>query len=152
MSHTSSPIRMKARLSTSVACTVFTTCALLFGCLQMSPPATGGNSAITSQRLSGSRLTDIREPLSWSFTNSTVVIEHEGRPIPADVVDALLGDGSAPVRIEASWRLDEVAGILHLTGMKTDQASIDKEVTLPIVPAGHVRANLGSRQYNFFRD
>ena len=152
MPHTSCPIRMKARLSTTVACVVFATCALLFGCQPMSPPTPGGDSPVTTQRLSGTRLTDIREPLSWSFTNSTVVIENEGQPIPADVVDALLGDGSAPVRIEASWRLDEVAGTLRLTGMKTDQASIDKEVTIPIAPAGHVRANLGSRQYNFFRD
>ena len=81
-----------------------------------------------------------------------MVIEHEGQPIPADVVDALFGDGSAPVRIEASWCLDEFAGTLRLTGMKTDQASIDKEVFIPIAPAGRGRANLGSRQYNFFRD
>jgi hypothetical protein len=92
--------RIKARLFATVACIVLATCALHLGYQQISPPPPGGVTPVTTQRLSGTRLTDIREPLSWSFTNSTVVIEHEGQPIPADVGDALHGDGSAPVRIE----------------------------------------------------
>ena len=113
---------------------------------------TGGDTPVTTERLSGTRLSNIREPLSWSFTDSTVVIEYDGKPIPSDVVEALLGDGSTTAHIEASWRLDEVTGTLRLMGVKSDQTSIDKEVTILIAPAGHVRLNLGSRQYNLFHE
>jgi hypothetical protein len=60
--------------------------------------------------------------------------------------------GSTPVPIEASWYLDEDAKTLCLSDVKTDQASIDKEATIPIAPAGRVRVNLGSRQHNMFPD
>ncbi len=137
-----------------VACIVFATCACVVGCRQSQLPAipTGGDSPVTAQRLTGTRLTDIREPLSWRFKGSTVLLDYAGQPIPSELVEALLGDRLTPVRIEASWHLDEEAGTLHLSDVKADEASIDKEVTISIGPAGHVRVNLGSRQYNMFRD
>lgn len=107
---------------------------------------------MTSQRLTGTRFTDIHRPLSWTFTGTTVVIENEGEPIPADVVEVLVGSGPMPVRIAASWRLDEEAKTLCLFDVKADEASFDKDVTIPIAPAGHVRVNLGTRQYNMFRE
>ena len=106
---------------------------------------------MTTQRLSGARLNDIREPLSWTFNDSIVVIENGDQPIPADVVEALLADRSTPVRIEATWHLDEKAGTLHLSEIMADEERCDKEVAIPIRPAGHVRMNLGTRQYNVFR-
>lgn len=154
MQNRSSLLTIRIRLSTAAVFTFVATCACVLGCQRLTPPKpqTGGDAPVTSRRLADTRLTDIKEPLSWRFTDSTVVIDYEGQPIPSDVVEALLGDGSTPVRVEASWRLDEQAGELCLTNVKTDRASTDKEVTIPITPAGQVRVNLGSRQYNLFRD
>ena len=103
---------------------------------------------MTVQRLTGARLTHIREPLTWSFKGSTVLIENEGQPIPADLADILVGEGFTPAQIEASWHLDELAGTLQLADIEVDDEAIAKEVTIPISPAGHVRVDLGSRQYN----
>ncbi len=127
---------------------------LMPGCQASSSPRppTGGDSPVTAQRLSESRLTDIHEPLSWRFDNSVVIIDYEGQPIPMDLVELLLAEQTTPVRIEASWRLDEAAGTLHLSDLRVDEESIDREVTIAIAPAGHVRVNLGFRQYNVFRD
>ncbi len=107
---------------------------------------------MTVERLIDTRLIDIHRPLSWTFTNTTVVIQFEGQPIPSDVVEALLGPGSTAVLIEASWQLDENAKTLCLSDMKADSESMDKEVTIAIAPAGQIRVNLGSRQYNMSRD
>ena len=152
MRQTSLPQVLRVGWSTVTACSIVATCALLFGCQPPTTPPLGGNSPVTIQRLSGARLTDIREPLSWRFNNSVVIIEYEGQPIPSDVVEALLGERPAAVRIEASWRLDEEAGTLLLSDVKADEESIEKEVNVTISPAGHIRVNLGSRQYNVFRD
>ncbi len=146
------PFKIQARHFAVLACIISVSCATLVGCLQTSPLATGGDTPVTTVRLAGSRLTDIGEPLSWSFTDSTVIIGCDGKPIPSDVVTALLGDGSTPAHIEASWRLDEATGTLRLIVVKSDQTNMDKEVAVPIAPAGHVRLNLGSRQYNLSRE
>ena len=106
---------------------------------------------MTSQRLAHARLTDIREPLSWTFNDSIVVIDNGDQAIPSDMVEALLGDGSKPRRIEATWRLDEKVGVLHLSELKADEERIDREAAIPIRPAGHIRVNLGTRQYNVSR-
>jgi hypothetical protein len=68
------------------------------------------------------------------------------------VAAVLVREGAAPARVEADWRLDEAAGVLHLSNRKADGESIDADVAIPIAPAGHVRVNLGDRQYNMFRD
>lgn len=123
-------------------------CVFIVGCRDTPPP--GGDSPVTTQRLTGARLTDIREDLSWTFTDTVVVIENKDQPIPSDLVEALLGGHSTRTRIEASWQLNEKAGLLRLSSMKADGVKIDQETTIPIKPAGHVRVNLGSRQYNLF--
>ena len=41
----------------------------------------GGDSPVTAERLINAKLTDIRQPLSWRFDESTVNIERQGEPI-----------------------------------------------------------------------
>lgn len=121
----------------------------LVGC--QGAPAPGGDSPVTTQRLTGSRLTDIRQDLSWTFDDTTVVIENNGQTLPSDLVHELLGSGSAPHRIEAAWRYNEHTGMLRLSDAKADGEEIATELVIPVKPAGHVRVNLGGRQYNLFR-
>lgn len=114
-------------------------------------PTTGGDSPVTTQRLTGSHLTDIRENLSWTFSDTTLVIENKDQAIPSDVVQELLGDRSLATRIQATWRLDEKTGMLRLSNAKADGDDIATDINIHINPAGHVRINLGSRQYNLSR-
>jgi hypothetical protein len=136
-------------LSTFTVWSVAGVCAFLVGCRHARAP--GGDSPVTTQRLTGTRLTDIREDLSWTFSDTVVVIENKDQPIPADLVQELLGNRSTPTRIEGTWQLDEQAGVLHLSDVKADGENIDTELAIPIKPAGHVRVDLGSRQYNLLR-
>jgi len=106
---------------------------------------------VTTHRLTGSRLTHIRQDLSWTFDDRTVVIENRGQPLPPDFVQELLGNDTAPKRVEAAWRYDEKSGVLRLSDATADGQKIATELVIPIKPAGHVRVNLGSRQYNLFR-
>ena len=108
-----------------VACLV-----LLVGCQRATSP--GGDSPITTQRLAGSRLTDIRDELSWTFRDTGVVIENNGQPLPSDLIRELLGSQSAPKRIEATWRFDEKVNILRLSNVKADGENISTE--LPLSP------------------
>jgi hypothetical protein len=126
-------------------------CVFFVGCEDTPPPPqTGGDTPMTTQRLTATRLADIREGLSWSFADSVVVIENRGQPIPSDLVEDLLGGQSTCKRIEATWQLNEKSGLLRLSSMKVDGEKIDTEATISIKPAGHIRVNLGSRQYNVF--
>ena len=107
---------------------------------------------MTASRLTGTRLIDIRENVSWSFDSSFVVIENKGQPIPIDVVDAVLAREVTCDRIKAAWQLDETAGLLILSSISADGEVLQQKATIPIKPAGHIRVNLGTRQYNMFRE
>ena len=137
------------KLSALTVWSIAGACAFLVVCRHAPPP--GGDSPVTTQRLTGTRLTDIREDLSWTFSDTVVVIENKDQPIPSDLVEELLGNRSTPTRIEGTWQLDEQAGMLHLSNVKVDGEDIDTELAIPIKPAGHVRVDLGSRQYNLLR-
>ena len=127
-------------------------CIYLAGCGGQQTLTTGGDSPITSNRMMGTRLIDINEAVSWKFESSVVVIENDGGPIPTDVVNAVLPNEMTCHRIEAEWQLDEPAGLLVLSRISVDGASVDQEATIRIKPAGHVRVNLDARQYNMFRE
>lgn len=116
------------------------------------PRTTGGDTPVTRDRLSNIRLADIRKELTWKFSDNRVVIENNGQPIPQDLVEALLVEQATPLRIEATWELDEKAGLLRLTDLNVDGEPSEREAALPIEPAEHVRINLGGRQYNRFAD
>ncbi len=120
--------------------------AFLVGCQRR--PTTGGDIPVTSERLTGTRLSDIRQDLTWTFGDTTVVIENKGQSIPPDLVQELLGDGSVSNRIAATWKYDGKSGMLRLSNATADGQKIAKELVIPIKPAGQVRVSLGSRQYN----
>ena len=127
-------------------------CLFLVGCTGGSsggpPITTGGDTPLTVDRLSNVRLTHINQGLTWEFTDNSVVIENNGKPIPADIFNDLLTDETTPLQIQATWTLDSKAGILRLTDITVDGEQSEREAELPISPAGHVRINLGGRQYN----
>jgi hypothetical protein len=106
---------------------------------------------VTAARLTAVRLTDIQRNVSWEFSDRLVTIENQGQPIPVDVVESVLGDTRTCTRIEADWQLLEQAGALQLSQRRADSESIAGHIAVPIRPAGHVRVNLGGRQYNMFR-
>ena len=122
--------------------------ALCSGCERVS---TGGDLPLTRDRLESTRLTDIRREVSWTFSGATVVIDNKDQPLPADIVETLkLEPGASYRRVEASWELDEQAGVLRLSRITADDAEIAQPLQLSIAPAGPIRVNLAGRQYNRF--
>ncbi len=138
----------RARESSVVS--VVAAIVFLVGCQHA--PTTGGDISVTTERLAGCRLTDIHNDLSWTFSDTDVVVENKDQPIPSDLVQELLGNQLTPTIIKANWRLDEKAGILHLFNTKANSETIDGELRILAKPAGQVRANIGNRQYNVFRN
>ncbi|MCA9192206.1 MAG: hypothetical protein KDB03_10600 [Planctomycetales bacterium] len=133
-----------------VLCKIMVTCFLLTGCR---PSQTiGGDTPLTTQRLSNSKLVEIHGDLSWTFDGPMVVIEDQSSGIPSDLVETLLGEVQRPNRIEANWQLDEEANFLRVWNMVADSKQFDLEARLPVRPAGHVRIDIGGRQYNLFHD
>ena len=124
--------------------------AFLIGCGDIPPkPGHDDTSPVTNEMLIGTQLTDIRQPdLTWDFADSLVVIQNKDQPIPSDLVEALLGDQSTCRRIEATWTTNSKDRVLRLSSMKVDGEDIGKEATISIEPAGKIRVNIGTRQYN----
>ena len=126
----------------------FTIICLLIvsGCARV--PPVGHDEPVTVERLVGKRLTDINNDVSWEFDESSVTIENEGRPLPDYLVEELLGSETKCSSFTADWQFDESTGVLTLTEIETDDQPFDGEVKLDIRPAGPIRVNLGTRQYN----
>ncbi|MEM7473597.1 MAG: hypothetical protein AAF483_01255 [Planctomycetota bacterium] len=118
-----------------------------------SPSDTIGQSLpINSQRLTGNTLTEIGRTtnLRWKFDDSTVEISFQNGPIPTAVVEDLLGPGTKASTISASWELQEKNQTLHLENFLVDGEPVDHETNLDIKPAGPIRIDLGSQQYNTY--
>lgn len=132
-----------------VALQIVALLAILVGAVGCeSRPTIGGDSPVTARRLAGARLTDIGDTVAWTFDETSVAIENQGEPLPADLVLELLGDGSQVLRIDAAWRLDEAAGLLRLSNVKADGRQVVDEAGLAVRPAGQIRVDIGRRQYN----
>jgi len=140
--------KSRAMLFSRSVCVVI---VFVWGCQQEDRPTPGGDVPLTVDALTNVRLTDIREPLSWTFTASTVVIDFKGQPLPADVAHRFGAVESAPMRIESEWQLDVVAHELRLSNVQVDGTRIEDQVVIAISTAGVARLNLGERQYNRFR-
>ena len=108
-----------------------------------SPPVTVG-------RLKDSRLVYIRSDLTWRFIGNQLVIENKNKPIPLDLVEELVGKPLTLKRIEASWTLDSTSDMIRLSDVKLDGEALPGNLNISIQPAGHVRVDLGRRQYNLF--
>ena len=150
------------------ACTISLTSILcLFGCdanFQLSVPSvlptTGGDTPIDASRLRGWTFKELghidHARLAWSFDESTFEITYKDGVIPASIVKDILGDNSTgdnltPSRIVASWELIQNNTQLRLFDLEVDGVKSNRETTLPISPAGHVRVNMGSQQFNMIR-
>lgn len=113
------------------------------------PPTTGGDSPVDPSRLRGSTATYIgNRDLTWTFADTTVQFTHLDKAIPNEFASEIVGEESTPKIISASWELTDGNKKLHLYNITIDEESSDLEASLPIAPAGHVRINLGSHQYN----
>ncbi|MBW3597947.1 MAG: hypothetical protein KY475_11810 [Planctomycetes bacterium] len=120
---------------------------VVVGCQDRKRMTVGGDTPVTTERLEGAQVS--RGGVAWTFDRSMVVIEGEDGPLPAGLAEAIVGDASPPIRrVEAAWRLDQQAGVLHLAISSVDGEALERETALPIRPAGHVRIDIGSRQYN----
>lgn len=125
---------------------IFTVLAM--GCTK-SAQTTGGDTPLTASQLEGTRLSDIRDKdLSWSFDETRVTIENAGNELPNDIINDILASGESYTQIAADWAFDDTANELVLTNIEVDGEKVDRESRINIAPAGHVRVNLGSRQYN----
>jgi len=125
-------------------------CVCLIGC--RGKPSTGGDSPVTAARLTGTRLVDIRDNVSWDFDGEFVVIENKGQPLPPEVLATVVAGASTCQRVQAAWQLDQTNGMLLLSNILVDGKAVDQKTAISIKPAGHVRVNLGTRQYNMSRD
>ena len=112
-----------------------------------------GPSAETSrllmpQRLTGARLDSIAGDGEWTFTDKRFVLKAGAKPIPGDLLKAILGPDHATSRIEGNWRLDDGNRVLVLSDLKADGKGDFRDARLSIEPAGP-RVNIaGPHQYN----
>ncbi len=113
-------------------------------------PPGSTSTPVTVERLKDSRLVYIRSDLAWNFIGNRLVIENGNQPIPLDLVEELVGKPLTLKRIEASWTLDGTSDMIRLSDVKLDGEALPENLSISIRPAGHVRVDLGSRQYNLF--
>lgn len=125
---------------------------VLSGC-QQSMPTTGGDIPVTAARLQGTTLAFIRnKDLLWKFTDAALEFTNNGFPIPGAFASEVLGQEGSPNKITASWELKDDNSTLRLFNVMADGEPSAAEVSLPISPAGKIRINLGSHQYNLRKE
>jgi hypothetical protein len=113
-------------------------------------PIAGGDTPITATRLTGARLEYHRaDPsLVWTFTAKTFVLELGGQTRAPDLIETLMGTSASVLRIRGNWKLEEQKGRLLLSNIQGDGKKGRRRTSLAIEPAGHIRVNLGTYQYN----
>jgi hypothetical protein len=109
----------------------------------------GVDTPIDTNRLTNARLLSVGDPqIEWVFKDSDFSVDSGDKTLPKDLSEPLLGAGLSGTRVEGKWRLDAVKSELVLTELRSGDQPGQAGATLPILPAGAVRANLGKRQYN----
>jgi hypothetical protein len=109
----------------------------------------GGDRPVSAVRLTDSVLLSIQEPVvEWRFTDDGFVVHAGKSPLPSDLADVLFGPGATVDMVEGKWAHDIGNGTLLLTEIRSGDKKGVEKATLPVAPAGAVRANLGTRQYN----
>lgn len=122
--------------------------SLFFTGCEPKPPI-GHDEPVTTSRLVGTRLTDIRiDDLAWQFDESTVTINKGSEPLPKDIATEVVGTEGEHKEITAAWKYDDTESALVLTEIKVDGEPVEGERSIDVTPAGPIRVNLGSRQYN----
>jgi hypothetical protein len=135
-----------------IRCVLFLTFLTLVGVdLLAKNPAPGGDRPVTTKRLIGAKLEYHRDDrkLIWAFTERDFVLVIGGKKAPLILLEKLTGSRDVVSRVQGSWRLDEKNDQLILC-VKDVGTKDQREVKLPIHPAGLVRVNLGDYQYNVF--
>lgn len=116
-------------------------------------PVPGYVAPITVERLVGRRLADIKQKqISWRFDATTVTIDNNGDPLPQHILDDLQLQRDSCKQIKAAWSLSASNDRIAFTEFEIDGEATAGEATVAIEPAGPIRANLGSRQYNILRE
>ncbi len=103
------------------------------------------------ERLKAARLEPIIRDAKWfwSFSSERFILDAGKELLPSDLQIALLGADLNASRIEGKWNLVDDIRKLVLSDIQVDgKGKSDGEVILAIEPAGPVRVNLGSYQYN----
>jgi len=132
--------------------TVGPSCVVLISLLgaTAAEPVPPGSSyrSITAARLIGATLDEVgsNAPVVWHFGVKRFRVDFRGEP-PADLVRQLLGRTANVARIEGQWRYEDDRGYLVLHDLAAKGVKNAREVSLPISPAGLLRADLGGRQY-----
>ncbi len=111
----------------------------------------GGDVPLSDWRLQGAQLQAIRSGTTWDLTNARFTLANRDGPLPADIAASVLGPGTTANRVVGDWRFDGQAGVMILSNMESDGRKVDATVSLPIHPAGAVRADFGTEQYNIMR-
>lgn len=130
--------------------TVIPVVGLLTVLLSSSCMQDGFDGPMYAERLVGLRLIDLdSRTLTWTFDETTVTIENDGEPIPADLLpDIQMGDSS--LRIVARW--EYALNELELSQITIDGVSVDSQTTTLIKSAGPIQIIIGSRQYGPIRE
>jgi hypothetical protein len=85
----------------------------------------------------------------WSFSNERFVLDAGKELLPSDLQIALLGHDLKASRVEGKWNLEDDNRKLAFFDMQVDgKEKPGWDAKLAIGPAGPIRVNLGSYQYN----
>jgi hypothetical protein len=115
------------------------------------PPIGGWYGPVTHEHLIGVRVclggSVTNSEFVWAFSQHGFAIKGNDGPIPQDVLDAVLGEGSEARLIEGKWELAGPA--LILSEIRADNVGGFAEVRLKMFLTGPsvVRVNLGGSQY-----
>jgi hypothetical protein len=106
-------------------------------------PSAESSRLVMRQRLTGARLAAIGGgDENWSFTEKQFVFKAGKKPIPADLLKAILATDQAASRIDGNWRLEGANRFLVLSAIRCDGKDGFKDARLTIEPAGP-RVNIG---------
>jgi hypothetical protein len=101
-------------------------------------------------RMRVSRLQSIRKDGDWTFSDTEFVLVAGGKPLPADLLKAILGPGESATRIEGKWRIENDNHVLVLSDIRSDGKEIKEEARLEIVPLESVpNVIIGSHEYTY---
>jgi hypothetical protein len=88
---------------------------------------------------------------TWVFSDDGFKISGGGKPIPQEVLYAILGNDAEAKVIEGKWTYVEANpnGALTLSGIKADHKGGFKDVVLTPWNTGVVRITFGETQFTF---
>jgi hypothetical protein len=102
------------------------------------------------ERFKACRLDPIVRDAKWYFSlkQERFVLECGNERLPAELQKAFLDSDDKACRVEGNWQLVDGNQKLMFSHLVVDGKPRGGEVTFPIEPAGLMRVNLGSHQYN----